>query len=245
MSWPEGAVVVVTGAAGGIGQAVAGRFAAGGARVFSLDRPGPALASEQVVGEAVEVDVTQEDSVRAAVAAVVSKAGRVDALVAAAGVAESDTGAEEMSTEIWSRTIGVNLTGVFLTCREFGRVMLEQGGGGRIVAIASMSGAHVVNVPQRQVAYNASKAGVVAMVKSLALEWADRGVRVNAVSPGYVDTPLLDNRTDLHPTWAGRTPVGRFAKPEEVAAAVAWLLSEEAAFCAGTELLMDGGYSLP
>ncbi len=150
-----------------------------------------------------------------------------------------------MTTETWSRTIGVNLTGVFLTCREVGRVMLEQGGGGRIVAIASMSGAHVVNVPQRQVAYNASKAGVVAMVKSLALEWADRGVRVNALSPGYVDTPLLYDRTDLHPTWKERTPVGRFARPEEVAAAAGWLLSDEAAFCAGTELLMDGGYALP
>ncbi len=93
MSWPEGAVVVVTGAAGGIGQAVAGRFAGQGARVFSLDRPGPALAAEGVVGEAVEVDVAQEDSVRAAVADVVARAGRIDALVAAAGVAEGDTGA--------------------------------------------------------------------------------------------------------------------------------------------------------
>jgi len=242
MTWPEGAVVVITGAAGGIGLAVAGWFAERGARVFSLDRPGPALASEQLVGEAVEVDVTQEDSVRAAVATVVDRAGRIDALVAAAGVAESDTGAEDMTVETWSRTIGVNLTGVFLTCREVGRVMLAQGEG-RMVAIASMSGQHVVNVPQRQVAYNASKAGVVAMVRSLALEWAGR-VRVNALSPGYVDTPLLYNRTDLHPTWQERTPVGRFAKPTEVAAAAAFLLSDEAAYCAGTELLMDGGYSL-
>ena len=122
--------------------------------------------------------------------------------------------------------------------------MLAQGGG-RIVTIASMSGQHVVNVPQQQVAYNASKAGVVAMTKSLAFEWADRGVRVNALSPGYVDTPLLTNRTDLHPRWKEATPAGRFATPEEVAAGVGWLCSDEAAFCVGTELLMDGGYSLP
>lgn len=121
--------------------------------------------------------------------------------------------------------------------------MLAQGGG-RIVAIASMSGNHVVNVPQQQVAYNSSKAGLVAMTKSLAYEWAARGVRVNALSPGYIDTPLLANRADLHETWRQATPVGRFARPDEVAAAVGWLLSDEAAYCCGTELLMDGGYSL-
>ncbi|WP_204910731.1 SDR family oxidoreductase [Microlunatus spumicola] len=239
MSWPEEAVVVVTGAAGGIGLAVATWFAERGARVFSLDRPG----TRPGVGEAVEVDVTSEESLAAAVRTVVERAGRVDALVAAAGVAERDTGAEDMTTEVWSRTIGVNLTGVFLSCREFGRVMLEQETGGRIVTIASMSGQHVVNVPQRQVAYNASKAGVVAMTKSLALEWAGR-VRVNALSPGYVDTPLLTGASPLHPGWKERTPVARFATPAEVAAGVAWLLSDEAAFCVGTEMLMDGGYAL-
>ena len=244
MTWPEQAVVVVTGAAGGIGLAAATWFAERGARVFSLDRPGATPAVGDPVGEPVEVDVTDEESVQAAVTTVVERAGRVDALVAAAGVAEGDTGAEDMTLERWSTTIGVNLTGVFLTCREFGRVMLEQGSG-RIVAVASMSGQHVVNVPQRQVAYNASKAGVVALVKSLAFEWAGRGVRVNALSPGYVDTPLLTNRTDLHPFWKDQTPAKRFATPEEVAAGAGYLLSDEAGFCVGTELLMDGGYALP
>lgn len=117
-------------------------------------------------------------------------------------------------------------------------------GAGRIVTIASMSGNHVVNVPQQQVAYNASKAGLVAMTKSLAQEWASRGVRVNALSPGYIDTPLLTSRADLHKGWLEGVPLGRFATPYEVAAAVGWLLSDEAAYCVGTELLMDGGYSL-
>lgn len=238
-SWPREAVVVVTGAAGGVGRACVAWQAERGARVFSLDRRRP----EDPVGTFVEVDVLSEDSVAQAVDAVVAAAGRIDGLVAAAGLAEEATPAEEMTLEVWRRTLGVNLTGVFLTCQRVGRVMLEQGGG-RIVTIASMSGAHVVNVPQQQVAYNASKGGLVAMTKSLAYEWADRGVRVNALSPGYVNTPLLDNRQDLHEQWKSRTPLRRFAAPAEVAAAAGWLLSDEAAFCCGSELLMDGGYSL-
>ncbi|HYP44123.1 MAG TPA: SDR family oxidoreductase [Propionibacteriaceae bacterium] len=235
----EGRVLVVTGAAGGIGQAVSGWLRDRGARVFDLDRRSPQGAG----GEFVAVDVLDEASVDAAVGQVVHQAGRVDGLVAAAGLAEEPTAAEEMSLEVWQRTIEVNLTGVFLTCQRFGRVMLDQGDG-RIVAIASMSGSHVVNSPQKQVAYNASKAGVVGMAKSLAYEWGPRGVRVNALSPGYVNTPLLDSRSDLHGLWKEATPLGRFAAPTEVAGAVGWLLSDAAAFCCGTELLMDGGYSL-
>ena len=238
-SWPQGAVVVVTGAAGGVGHACATWQAERGASVFSLDRRRP----ENPVGTFVEVDVLSEASVEQAVRSVVGAAGRIDALVAAAGLSEEPTPAEEMGLDVWQRTIGVNLTGVFLTCQRVGRVMLGQGGG-RIVTIASMSGAHVVNTPQQQVAYNASKGGLVAMTKSLAYEWADRGVRVNALSPGYVDTPLLGSKHDLHQQWKSVTPLRRFAEPAEVAAAAGWLLCDEAAFCCGTEMLMDGGYTL-
>lgn len=239
-SWPQGAVVVVTGAAGGVGHACAAWQADRGASVFSLDRRRP----ESPVGTFVEVDVLSEASVEQAVRSVLGTAGRIDALVAAAGLSEEPTPAEQMELAVWQRTIGVNLTGVFLTCQRVGRTMLEQDGGGRIVTIASMSGAHVVNTPQQQVAYNASKGGLVAMTKSLAYEWADRGVRVNALSPGYVDTPLLGSKYDLHEQWKSVTPLRRFAEPAEVAAAAGWLLSDEAAFCCGTEMLMDGGYSL-
>lgn len=239
MGWPDGSVVVVTGAAGGIGHAVAAWLDARGARVFSLDRPG----TEPTVGESLPVDVRSLDSLSAAAAHVLDAAGRIDGLVAAAGVAESSTPAEDMTADVWSRVLGVNLTGVFHTCQVFGRPMLAQGSG-RIVTVASMSGQHVVNVPQQQVAYNASKAGLVAMTKTLALEWAGRGVRVNALSPGYVDTPLLTARSDLHAGWKQATPAGRFATPAEIAGAAGWLLSDEAAFCVGTELLVDGGYSL-
>ena len=189
------------------------------------------------------VDVVDPDSIHRAVAEVLSSASRIDCLVAAAGVSEEPTPAEQMDPAAWQRTLAVNLSGAFFTCQRVGQVMLEQRSG-RIVTIASMSGAHVVNVPQQQVAYNASKGGLVAMTKALAYEWADRGVRVNALSPGYVDTPLLASKSFLHGQWKAATPLGRFAEPREVAAAAAWLLSDEAAFCCGTELLMDGGYSL-
>jgi NAD(P)-dependent dehydrogenase (short-subunit alcohol dehydrogenase family) len=233
------ATVVVTGAAGGIGRAVSEWLTAEGARVFEVDRRRPAEGA----GEFFEADVRQPHSVEAAVTEIVKAAGRIDGLVAAAGVGEEPTPAEDMDLEVWDRTLDINLRGVFVTCQTVGRVMLAQGAG-RIVTIASMSGNHVVNVPQQQVAYNASKAGVVAMTKSLAYEWAGRGVRVNALSPGYVDTPLLASKAHWHGQWKAATPVARFAQPREIAAAAAWLLSDEAAFCCGTELLMDGGYSL-
>jgi NAD(P)-dependent dehydrogenase (short-subunit alcohol dehydrogenase family) len=137
----------------------------------------------------------------------------------------------------------VNLRGVFLACREFGRELLERGGGA-IVNIASMSGNAVVNYPQRQSVYNSSKAGVTALTRSLAVEWGPRGVRVNAVSPGYIDTPLNALNEHMHARWLADTPLGRFGTAREVAAAVEYLLSDDAAFCCGTELLIDGGFSL-
>ena len=233
-------VIVVTGASGGIGAAVCARFRMEGARVFALDVQPPQGHSEDTF---VSVDVRDAASVADAIGQVVSSAGVIDGLVAAAGLSEEPTPAENMAIEVWDRTIDVNLRGVFLTCQTVGRHMLERGAGS-IVAIASMSGNFIVNSPQQQVAYNASKAGVSAMVRSLAYEWGPRGVRVNAVSPGYVGTPLLTSKTEMHPTWTKATPMGRFATPDEVAAACAWLMGDESGFCLGTELLMDGGYSL-
>lgn len=236
----EQRVIAVTGAAGGIGSAVCERLAAEGDRVFALDVRPPSHAASV---EFVEVDVIDPESVERSIATVIAAAGRIDGLVAAAGLSEEPTPAESMPIATWDRTINVNLRGVFLTCQAAGRRMLEQGSGS-IVALASMSGNYIVNSPQQQVAYNASKAGVSAMVRSLAYEWGPRGVRVNAVSPGYVGTPLLTSKTEMHPTWKAATPLGRFATPAEVAAACSWLLGDESGFCLGTELLMDGGYSL-
>lgn len=235
----EGAIVAVTGAAGGIGQATCAWLAEQGATVYALDlHPGP-----DQVGSFVALDVTDPAGTAAAAARIRDEAGRIDGLVAGAGIAEDDVAAETMAVDTFDRTLAVNLRGVFLSCQAFGRIMLEQGSG-RIVAISSMSGNHVVNEPQRQCAYNASKAGVTALVKSLAMEWGPRGVQVNAVAPGYVDTPLTAHKRELHDFWKDRTVLSRFAAASEIAAAIGYLLSDEAAFCCGTELLVDGGYSL-
>jgi NAD(P)-dependent dehydrogenase (short-subunit alcohol dehydrogenase family) len=231
--------IAVTGAAGGIGAATCRWLLERGATAYALDlRP----AAEQV-GEFIGCDVADPDSVGAAVQQVLAAAGRVDGLVAGAGIAENDVPAEEMDLSTFDRILGVNLRGVFLCCQAFGRPMLERGAG-RIVAVSSMSGNHIVNRPQRQCAYNASKAGVTALVKSLAAEWGPRGVRVNTVSPGYVDTPLLASKADLHDGWKDDTVLRRFAEPAEIAGAIGYLLGDEAGFCCGTELLIDGGYSL-
>ena len=235
----DGLRVAVTGGSGGIGLAISRRLADHGAIPFALDLQ----PADDDVATFVETDVTDPAGVEAAVEAVAGDAGRVDGLVAAAGIVEDDVPAEEIDAELFDRVMAVNLRGVFLAAQAFGRRMLAQGEG-RIVAISSMSGNHIVNFPQHQAAYNASKAGVTALIKSLAVEWGPRGVRVNAVSPGYVATPLNDLKADQHDAWKAGTVLGRFARPDEVADAVVYLLSDEAAFCCGTELLIDGGYSL-
>jgi NAD(P)-dependent dehydrogenase (short-subunit alcohol dehydrogenase family) len=232
-----GRTIAVTGAAGGIGTAIVERLEQDGARVYALDR------APAGVGVPLEVDVTNAGSLDAAVATIVEQAGGVDGLVAAAGVVEDDVPAEEMDLATWDRTLGVNLRGVFLTCQAFGRQMLRQRHGS-IVTISSMSGNHVVNVPQKQCAYNASKAAVTALTRSLASEWADRGVRVNAVSPGYVATPLLEKKRHQFEQWLAATPQSRMAAPAEIAGAVAFLLGDDASYFCGSELVVDGGYSL-
>ena len=237
----DGSVVVVTGAAGGVGHAVSRWLIARGAQVFDLDRRQPS----EVAGQFVAVDVGDPASVDHAVEEVLGQAGRIDGLVVAAGLSEEPTPAEEMSAEVWQRTIGVNLSGAFHTCQRVGRVMLAQGTG-RIVTIASMSGAHIVNVPQQQVAYNASKAGLVAMTKSLAYEWAGRGVRVNALSPGYIDTPLLRGAfargAIAEEDVLARIPMGRVADTAEIAQVVAFLASPAAGYITGQTLVVDGDF---
>jgi len=232
--------VAVTGASGGIGRALCAHLAALGLSVFALDR----VAIEPLTGvEFVSLDVTDPSSVEAAVSAVYEiAAGPVD-LVCCAGIVEDDVAAEDMPIELFDSVMAVNLRGLFLSCQAFGRQLLARGGGS-IVNIASMSGNYVVNFPQHQCAYNASKAAVTALSKSLAVEWGPRGVRVNAVSPGYVATPLLAKKTHQFGQWLPGIVLNRFAEPDEVARAVAFLLSTDSGYCCGTELLMDGGFSL-
>lgn len=233
----KGKVVAVTGAAGGIGEAIGRRLEREGAVVVAVDR------SASSTGRSLLVDITDKAAVDAAVTDILATEGRIDGLVAAAGVVEDDVAAEDMTLDQWDTTMGVNLRGLFICNQAFAAPMLAAGGGA-IVNISSMSGNHVVNVPQKQCAYNASKAAVTALTKSLASEWASRGVRVNAIAPGYVSTPLLEKKQHQVAGWVKATPQDRMAEPSEIASVAAFLLSSESGYFCGSELLVDGGYSL-
>jgi NAD(P)-dependent dehydrogenase (short-subunit alcohol dehydrogenase family) len=177
------------------------------------------------------------------VRAVLAGHGKIDVFVNNAGIAHN-VPAEEMTDEEWRRMLSINLDGVFWCCREAGRAMLERGSGA-IVNIASMSGM-VSNHPQPQAHYNASKAGVIMLTKSLAGEWASRGVRVNSISPGYVRTPLTElgmSNPEWRDVWLSSTPMGRIAEPREIAPAVVFLASDASTYATGTNLVVDGGYT--
>ena len=241
----EDRIAVVTGAGQGIGREIARSFAAAGARIIVADRnrdTGVATADE-LGGMFVELDVTDSSAVRAAVDSIVADVGRIDILVNNAGIVRN-TPAELTSDDEWRAILGVNCDGVFWCCREVGRVMLEAGSGS-IVNIASMSGL-VVNRPQPQAAYNVSKAAVIMLTKSLAAEWAGRGVRVNAIAPGYVATELtikgLSN-DEWREDWLRSTPLGRVAQPAEIAPAALYLASDASSYVTGSVLVIDGGYT--
>jgi NAD(P)-dependent dehydrogenase (short-subunit alcohol dehydrogenase family) len=172
---------------------------------------------------------------------VLSRWGRLDIAVNNAGTCRN-VPAEEMSEADWDTVVDLNLKAVFLCAQAAGKVMIKQRSGS-VINIASMS-AQIVNYPQPQVSYNAAKAGVVHLTRSMAAEWAQYGVRVNAISPGYVNTDLLQPAKALHPIWIDRTPQKRIGEPWEIAGMAVYLASDAARYCTGSDMLVDGGYTL-
>jgi len=238
----------VTGAARGIGRGIARGLAEAGARVALVDRDGETargtageLAAEGLECLALQADVTRQGEVEAAIEALLERWGRLDIAVNNAGICHNAPSAE-LAEQDWDRVLDLDLKAVFLCAQAEGRPMIARGSGS-IINIASMS-AQVVNFPQPQAAYNAAKAGVVQLTRSLAAEWAQFGVRVNSISPGYVNTDLLQPGKSLHPQWIELTPQKRLGEPWEIAGAAVYLASEAASFCTGTDLVVDGGYTL-
>lgn len=239
-------LALVTGAGQGIGAAIAEALASSGAEVICTDvvfdralSTAQALVEQGYKASAEVLDVTDTAAIDTLAAALPP----LDILVCNAGIV-TNTPAEDMTDEEWDKVININLTGVFRTCRGFGRRMLEVRRGS-IINIGSMSG-QIVNIPQPQCHYNVSKAGVHHLTKSLAVEWAMRGVRVNAVAPTYIETPLLHNlesQDDLVTQWLDMTPAKRMGQPHEIASVVQFLASEASSLLTGSIITADAGYT--
>jgi NAD(P)-dependent dehydrogenase (short-subunit alcohol dehydrogenase family) len=246
----DGKKAIVTGAGRGLGRDIAMGLAEAGADVAVVDML--AKVAEETAAEikkigkdsiAIQGDVTSEESVKNTVQKVINKFGRIDILVNNAGICNWAP-AEEMEFDNWKKVLDVNLNGVFICSKLVGKEMIKQNSGS-IINVSSMS-AYIVNIPQKQCHYNTSKAAVVHLTKSMALEWAPYNVRVNVVCPGFMMTPLLklaDKK--ILDQWISFTPQKRIPDPSELKGIFVFLASDAASYFTGSSIIGDGGYTLP
>lgn len=248
----KGRVAIVTGGGQGLGKAMATGLAQAGADIVIAARRTETametkklLEAEGVRCTVIKADVRVESDVVAMVKQVMDEYGKIDILINNAGTWRGDD-AEKVTFEDWKEVIDVNLNGPFIVSREVGKVMLAQGKGS-IINIASMSGI-IVNTPQNQCAYNASKGGVIMLTRSMAAEWAKRGVRVNAICPGYMRTEMSEERYQRKDPaierWFDMTPMGRSGSADELMGLAVYLASDASSFVTGGAYLVDGGYTV-
>ncbi len=240
---------IVTGAGRGLGKELALGLAEAGAdiAIVDLEEKECSKVVNQIIdigrkAIAIEADVSKEEDVKNAVYITKAEFGEINILVCNAGIV-SWSPAEEMDTKDWQKIIDVNLTGVFLFCKWVAKEMKKQGGGS-IINISSMSSI-IINIPQKQCHYNASKAGVSHLTKSLAVEWAPYNIRVNAICPGYIMTPLLKLADKKYlDQWISYTPQKRIPDPSEFKGLCIFLASDASNYVTGSAIVADGGYSL-
>ncbi|OAA61093.1 short chain dehydrogenase reductase [Niveomyces insectorum RCEF 264] len=249
-----GKVIIVTGGARGLGNHMARACAEAGAKalvIFDANQDLGDEAAEELHRKSgidvsfFKVDVRDGNAINAAVEQVVNLYGAPDVLVNSAGIADSNIKAENYDPAMFRRLIDINLNGSFLMAQSVGRAMMAAGKPGSIILVASMSGT-IVNYPQEQSCYNASKAGVIQLGKSLAAEWAKYSIRVNCISPGYMDTalnkvPALDAQKKI---WRSLTPQARLGSVDDLNGLCVFLASDSSAFMTGSNVLIDGGYTL-
>lgn len=245
----DGEKAIVTGAGRGLGREIALGLAEAGADIAVIDKMSKECedTAEEIrnLGRkaiAIESDVTVEDDVIRSVKAAKEEFGKIDILVCNAGICNWSP-AEDMEFKAWQQLMDINLNGVFLYCKWVGREMIKQKKGS-IINVSSMS-ANIVNVPQKQCHYNSSKAAVTHLTKSLAVEWAPYNIRVNAVCPGYIMTPLLKLADkEILDEWASYAPQKRIPDPSELKGIFVFLASQAASYFTGSAIVADGGYSL-
>jgi len=238
---PTGRRVIVTGATGGIGRAIVDALAHSGCRVAAADAPGAPVTEIAGVAVTATFDVRDRAALHAGVAELISSLGGCDAVVANAGVVDTIHRAERFSDEEWRKDMETNLYGAFHLVQAAFEA-LAASGDGRIVLISSV--AAETGIPG-QVAYGASKAGLVGMARTLAAEWASRGIRCNVVMPGFIATPKVRGMpAEVRQAVSAQIPLQRFGEPEELAGAICFLLSPAAAYMTGAVLRIDGGFGL-